>query len=53
MIPLARQCATNIAPTYQVIRNTNPIKVVMDKGDPIADGALNRLDSVAPSLKKI
>lgn len=52
MIPLARQCATNIAPTFQVIRNTNPIKVVMDKGDPIADSALNKLDSVAPGLKK-
>lgn len=52
MIPLARQCATNIAPTFQVIRNTNPIKAVMDKGDPIADGALKKLDSVAPGLRK-
>ena len=52
MIPLARQCATNIAPTFQMIRNTNPIKAVIDKGDPIADSALNKLDSVAPGLKK-
>jgi len=52
MIPFVRQCAGNIAPSFQAIRDTNPIKAVMDKGDSIADGALNKLDSVAPDLKK-
>lgn len=52
MIPFVRQCATNISPSFQAIRDSNPIRAVMDKGDPIADGALNKLDSVAPNLRK-
>lgn len=52
MIPFVRQCAGNIAPSFQAIRDTNPIKTVMDKGDSIADGALNKFDSIAPDLKK-
>lgn len=51
MIPLARQCATGIAPTFHAIRNTNPIKAVMDRGDVIADETLNRIDTIAPGLK--
>lgn len=52
MVPFVRQCATIAAPSFQVIRNINPIRTVVDKGDPIADVALNKLDSVAPNLRK-
>lgn len=50
-IPLTKQCATNIAPTLQVIRDTNPIKAVMDRSDVIAVGFLNKIDTIAPGLK--
>lgn len=52
-IPFTRRCAVNLGHTLQAIRDTNPIKAVMDRGDLIADGALNQVDFVVPGLKTI
>lgn len=52
MIPLIKRSTTCFSPTVQLIRNSSPIKGVLDRGDTIADGALNKLDNFAPNLKK-
>ncbi|CUM63515.1 uncharacterized protein PRCAT00001091001 [Priceomyces carsonii] len=52
-LPLSLKIASTVAPHLSSVRETQPIKTVMDKGDLIADGALGKIDKHIPSLKTL
>lgn len=47
-IPFTRQFATSVSPTLKLIRETQPIKMVLDHHDIVADSLLSHLDAVLP-----
>lgn len=52
-IPLTKRTVKILRPPVRYVRNTNPIKFVIDRGDSFADGALCRVDSAIPALKTL
>lgn len=52
-IPYTKRVTESIVPTLQVVRETNPFKLVIDQGDIVADGTLNQVDRFVPTLQTI
>lgn len=52
-IPLTRRTVNFFRPPVHYVRNTNPVKFVIDRGDAFADGALCRVDSAIPALRTL